>query len=108
GADRRRHDRLGSKAVFAALKCDFRITPESGLWSDIAACLFGAKADASKFSLKIPKADGRLAPRTSTIGTGCCSAQPILSSVVPVRPLSAIGWLAVLCGAPWRQPRNPP
>jgi hypothetical protein len=28
------------------------------------------KADASKFSLKIPKADGRLAPRTSTIGTG--------------------------------------
>ena len=73
---------------------------------------FGARrperADASNFSLKIPKADGRLAPRTSTIGTGCCSAQPVLSSVVPVRPLSAIGWLAVLCGAPWRQPRNPP
>jgi len=69
---------------------------------------FVPKADASQFSLKIPKADGRLAPRTSTIGTGCCSAQPVLSSVVPVRPLSAIGWLAVLCGAPWRQPRNPP
>lgn len=29
----------GSKTVFAALKCDFRITPESGLNADIAACL---------------------------------------------------------------------
>src|ERR1700674_5506046 len=36
-----------------------------------------------------------------------CSAQPVLSSVVPARPVSAIG-LAALCGAPWRQPRNPP
>ena len=35
------------------------------------------------------------------------SAQPVLGSLVPARPVSAIG-LAALCGAPWRQPRNPP
>src|SRR5260370_4716684 len=45
--------------------------------------------------------------RPSELHRRPCSAQPVLSSVVPARPVSAIG-LAALCGAPWRQPRNPP
>jgi hypothetical protein len=46
-------------------------------------------------------------PRPNDRNRRPCSAQPVLSSVVPARPVSAIG-LAALCGAPWRQPRNPP
>jgi hypothetical protein len=32
-----------TKAVFLALKSDFRVSPYSGLKSDIAPCPFGAK-----------------------------------------------------------------
>lgn len=45
---------IGSKTVFAALKCDFRRTPESGLNSHIAGCLRRAmNRHRSSFDLRI-------------------------------------------------------
>ena len=68
---------MGEKQAFELQMLDLRFTPGNGhYWLD-QSCSLGAKTRRFKFSLKIPKADDRLARRTSTIGTGCCSAQPV-------------------------------
>jgi hypothetical protein len=55
----------------AAPKCDFRFAPDSGLYSDIGPCLFGADT--------VAKVENRTTPKISRkliIGNLCCCSVP--------------------------------